>query len=63
MLARAGAARVIEQRELTGARLADAVLGLLRQPEHLAAMESRVRAFAVPDAAQRIAGLIESVSR
>jgi len=63
MLARAGAARVIEQRELTGARLADAVLDLFRRLEQIAAMESRVRAFAVPDAAERIADLIESVAR
>ncbi len=63
LLARAGAARVLEQRELTAARLAEAVLDLFRRPEQLAAMESRVRAFAVLDAAERIAGLIESVAR
>jgi UDP-N-acetylglucosamine--N-acetylmuramyl-(pentapeptide) pyrophosphoryl-undecaprenol N-acetylglucosamine transferase len=63
MLARASAARVLEQRGLTGGRLAAAVLDLFRRPEQLAAMESHVRAFAVRDAAERIADLIESVAQ
>ncbi|MBI4462368.1 MAG: undecaprenyldiphospho-muramoylpentapeptide beta-N-acetylglucosaminyltransferase [Acidobacteria bacterium] len=63
LLVRAGAARMMEQRELTGERLAGDMLHLLEHPEHLGSLEERVRAFAVPDAAARIADLIESVAR
>ncbi|MFQ5926751.1 MAG: undecaprenyldiphospho-muramoylpentapeptide beta-N-acetylglucosaminyltransferase [Terriglobia bacterium] len=63
LLARAGAVRLLEQRELSGARLAATLLELLEQPERIATMEERVRAFAVPAAAARLADLIESVAR
>ncbi|MBI2956624.1 MAG: undecaprenyldiphospho-muramoylpentapeptide beta-N-acetylglucosaminyltransferase [Acidobacteria bacterium] len=60
---RAGAARLLPQGELTGARLAAAILDLLQHPEQLAQMEAAARRLAVPDAAARIADLVESVAR
>jgi UDP-N-acetylglucosamine--N-acetylmuramyl-(pentapeptide) pyrophosphoryl-undecaprenol N-acetylglucosamine transferase len=63
VLERAGAARLVEQPALTPERLAAEVLELLRDPAHLTAMEEAVRRLAVPDAAARIADLIESVAR
>ena len=63
VLARAGAARLLEQSALSGERLAAEVLELFEHPECLTEMESAVRPLAVPDAAARIADLIESVVR
>jgi UDP-N-acetylglucosamine--N-acetylmuramyl-(pentapeptide) pyrophosphoryl-undecaprenol N-acetylglucosamine transferase len=54
VLARAGAAEVIDQRELTGARLAEAVLALARDPGRRARMAAAARALARPDAAREI---------
>lgn len=51
--ARAGAAEVLLQAELTGAKLARKILALLDEPERLARMEAAARALAVPDAAER----------
>lgn len=53
-LARQGAARVIEQRELTGARLADEVLALARDAGSRARMAAAARGMARPDAARVI---------
>ncbi len=61
VFARAGAARLIEQQELGG--LAAEIMALLDQPERLAEMEQAARRLAVPDAAGRIADLLESVAR
>jgi len=61
-LARARAARLIQQDELSGARLAAEILDLLEHPEEMQALEERVHKFAVPDAAACIADLIESVA-
>lgn len=55
---RAGAARLLEQRELTGETLAAAVAELTAAPERLRQMESAVRGFAHPGAAEVIAGLL-----
>ena len=55
VVAHAGAAVVIAQRDLTGVRLAETVLALAGDPERRAAMASAVRRFAHPDAAARIA--------
>jgi UDP-N-acetylglucosamine--N-acetylmuramyl-(pentapeptide) pyrophosphoryl-undecaprenol N-acetylglucosamine transferase len=55
VVARAGGAVVIEERELTGARLADAVLAITGDPARRAAMASAARRLARPDAAARIA--------
>jgi UDP-N-acetylglucosamine--N-acetylmuramyl-(pentapeptide) pyrophosphoryl-undecaprenol N-acetylglucosamine transferase len=53
---RAGAAVVIPDRELTGARLAQEVGRLLADPGHLVAMGHASAALAHPDAAREIAG-------
>lgn len=63
LLARVGAAQLMEQRQLTGERLAATLLELFGHPGKITAMEERVRALAMPDAVARIADLIESVAR
>jgi len=54
VLARAGAAELIEQKDLTGAVLADRVLGLARDSARRAALSAAARTFARPDAARVI---------
>jgi UDP-N-acetylglucosamine--N-acetylmuramyl-(pentapeptide) pyrophosphoryl-undecaprenol N-acetylglucosamine transferase len=54
VLARAGAAEVIDQRELSGARFAAVVLALAGDRERRDRMESAARALARPDAARVI---------
>ncbi len=56
-LAQAGAALVVEDRELTGARLAREIGALLADRERLRAMGQAARRVARPDAAARIATL------
>ena len=51
---RAGAAELIDQRDLTGERLAASILSLARDPDRRGRMAQAVRAFARPDAAARI---------
>jgi len=63
VLMRAGAARLIEQSELRAERLAKEVFELLDRPQKLTAMETAARKLAVPDAAARIADLIEGAAR
>lgn len=63
VLARAGAARVLEQSALTGEGLAAEICALLKKPEQLEKMETAARGLALPDAAARIVDLIESVAR
>ena len=53
-LARQGAARVVDQRELTGARLADEILGLAGDAGARAQMAAAARGLARPDAARVI---------
>jgi UDP-N-acetylglucosamine--N-acetylmuramyl-(pentapeptide) pyrophosphoryl-undecaprenol N-acetylglucosamine transferase len=62
-LERAGAARVLEERELTPGRLAEEIRALLGSPSRLREMEQQVRTFAKPGAARRIADLIEELIR
>jgi UDP-N-acetylglucosamine:LPS N-acetylglucosamine transferase len=45
----------IDERELTGNRLADALIGLAADATTRTAMAKAIRAFARPDAAARIA--------
>ncbi|OGG52193.1 MAG: undecaprenyldiphospho-muramoylpentapeptide beta-N-acetylglucosaminyltransferase [Candidatus Handelsmanbacteria bacterium RIFCSPLOWO2_12_FULL_64_10] len=59
VLVRAGAARMIPQRDLDGQRLAQTALDLLNDPAGRRAMSDRMRAFSVPDAAARIVDAIE----
>jgi UDP-N-acetylglucosamine--N-acetylmuramyl-(pentapeptide) pyrophosphoryl-undecaprenol N-acetylglucosamine transferase len=57
-LAAAGAALMLEEHELSGARLAGAVSELVAHPERLTAMEQAARALGRPDAAARVADLL-----
>ncbi len=62
VMERAGAARVVEQKDLTPERLVAAILELLRDTEKLARMEQNARGRAKPDAAARIADLVEKLA-
>jgi UDP-N-acetylglucosamine--N-acetylmuramyl-(pentapeptide) pyrophosphoryl-undecaprenol N-acetylglucosamine transferase len=53
-LVRQGAARLVEQRDLTGSRLADEVLGLCRDAVQRRRIEDAARRMAKPDAARVI---------
>jgi UDP-N-acetylglucosamine--N-acetylmuramyl-(pentapeptide) pyrophosphoryl-undecaprenol N-acetylglucosamine transferase len=55
VIARAGAAEVIDERQLTGERLAGVILALARDAARRERMASAMQAFARPDAAARIA--------
>jgi UDP-N-acetylglucosamine--N-acetylmuramyl-(pentapeptide) pyrophosphoryl-undecaprenol N-acetylglucosamine transferase len=57
-LAGAGAARVIEEKDLAGDALAAAVSTLVDEPKALAAMEAAARRLGRPDAAARVADLL-----
>jgi UDP-N-acetylglucosamine--N-acetylmuramyl-(pentapeptide) pyrophosphoryl-undecaprenol N-acetylglucosamine transferase len=61
-LERAGAARVIEQSALTPQGLLAEVRSLLERPDRLAQMERNARKLARPDAAERIAGIVERLA-
>jgi UDP-N-acetylglucosamine--N-acetylmuramyl-(pentapeptide) pyrophosphoryl-undecaprenol N-acetylglucosamine transferase len=61
-LSRAGAAVVIEQRDLTGATLADALATLLGDPSRLMTMSRAMQTFARPDAASRIVDKVLELS-
>jgi UDP-N-acetylglucosamine--N-acetylmuramyl-(pentapeptide) pyrophosphoryl-undecaprenol N-acetylglucosamine transferase len=63
VLERAGAARVLAQKELTPGRLVSEIRNLLASPEQLTEMQERARSLARPDAAVRIADLIEDLAR
>jgi UDP-N-acetylglucosamine--N-acetylmuramyl-(pentapeptide) pyrophosphoryl-undecaprenol N-acetylglucosamine transferase len=60
--ARDGAAVVIEQSTLTGARMAEAVLALATDAPRRAAMSARARALAHADAASRIADQVVALA-
>lgn len=57
-LADAGAARMIEEKDLTGERLAGEIGALVDDPSRIAAMEEAARRLGRPDAAARVADLI-----
>jgi UDP-N-acetylglucosamine--N-acetylmuramyl-(pentapeptide) pyrophosphoryl-undecaprenol N-acetylglucosamine transferase len=54
----AGAARMLEEKALSGESLAAAVHALVAEPERLAAMEEAARRIGRPDAAARVAELL-----
>ena len=54
----AGAARMIEEKNLTGETLARAVTALVDDPERIRAMGEAARALGRPDAAARVADLV-----
>jgi UDP-N-acetylglucosamine--N-acetylmuramyl-(pentapeptide) pyrophosphoryl-undecaprenol N-acetylglucosamine transferase len=62
-LTRAGAARLIRDEELTGERLAQELTELGSDPDALRRMETAVRRFARPHAAQRAADVLEEAFR
>jgi UDP-N-acetylglucosamine--N-acetylmuramyl-(pentapeptide) pyrophosphoryl-undecaprenol N-acetylglucosamine transferase len=59
-LERAGAAKLIADQDLTGARLVEEVTKLAAEPDRLDTMGQAARAFAKPGAAQRAAEILES---
>jgi UDP-N-acetylglucosamine--N-acetylmuramyl-(pentapeptide) pyrophosphoryl-undecaprenol N-acetylglucosamine transferase len=58
----AGAARMIEEKDLSGPGLAQVLRGLLDSPERLASMEEAALGLARPDASARVADLLEGVA-
>ena len=60
-LADAGACWCVEQKDLTGARLADMLSRAMREPETLATSAAAARAQGRPDAALRLADLVEEL--
>jgi len=58
---KAGAARLIEQSQFTGARLVNEVAILIAEPKVLQGMGELARAFARPGAAKRAADILESL--
>jgi UDP-N-acetylglucosamine--N-acetylmuramyl-(pentapeptide) pyrophosphoryl-undecaprenol N-acetylglucosamine transferase len=56
----AGAARMVEEKDLTGERLAAVVSECLSDARGLTAMEDAARALGRPDAAARVADLLET---
>ncbi len=63
VLGRAGAAMVMEERELDGVRLADAVAALVAAPARRQQMSAAARTLARPDAAARIADRVEQLGQ
>ncbi|MEY4637143.1 MAG: UDP-N-acetylglucosamine--N-acetylmuramyl-(pentapeptide) pyrophosphoryl-undecaprenol [Acidobacteriota bacterium] len=63
VLGRAGAAVVLEERELDGPRLAAAIAGLIGDPAKRQQMSTAARRLARPDAAARIADRVERLGR
>ncbi|AYG96231.1 undecaprenyldiphospho-muramoylpentapeptide beta-N-acetylglucosaminyltransferase [Brevundimonas naejangsanensis] len=61
-LSDAGAARVIAEDDLTVESLTAALEEMLADPATLAAMSAAARSVAIPDAAQRLADLVEAAS-
>jgi UDP-N-acetylglucosamine--N-acetylmuramyl-(pentapeptide) pyrophosphoryl-undecaprenol N-acetylglucosamine transferase len=55
VIARAGGAGVMDERDLTGERLADAIARLAGDSDRRRRMAAAIRNFARPDAASRIA--------
>ncbi len=62
-LSEAGAARVIAEDDVTVDRLAAVLSEVLSDPVELAIMSAAARSVAIPDAAQRLADLVEAAAR
>jgi UDP-N-acetylglucosamine--N-acetylmuramyl-(pentapeptide) pyrophosphoryl-undecaprenol N-acetylglucosamine transferase len=63
LLSEAGAAVVVRESELTAQSLAAILTGLLGDPARLGRMAAAARAAATPDAAERLADLVERTAR
>ena len=61
VLAQAGAAQVILEKELTPERLQESLVRLLQDPAALQQMSEQARKLAHPDAATRISALVQSI--
>jgi UDP-N-acetylglucosamine:LPS N-acetylglucosamine transferase len=62
-MVKAGAALLLDEHDLDApGKLLDALTGLLKSPERLAAMAAAARTQAHPDAAQRIASRLEELA-
>jgi UDP-N-acetylglucosamine--N-acetylmuramyl-(pentapeptide) pyrophosphoryl-undecaprenol N-acetylglucosamine transferase len=61
VLERAGAAMVIDERNLTGERLSEAIAGLVGDPARRQRMADAARRLARPDAAERIADRVQQL--
>jgi len=61
-LVRAGAARMVLDRDMNGARLFDEVASLAAEPAELERLATAVRQFAKPNAAARAADILEEVA-
>jgi UDP-N-acetylglucosamine--N-acetylmuramyl-(pentapeptide) pyrophosphoryl-undecaprenol N-acetylglucosamine transferase len=62
VLAKAGAAWLIQQRDLTAERLSSLLSELFAQPEELAKRAAAAASLGKPDAAQRLADLVDRIS-
>jgi UDP-N-acetylglucosamine--N-acetylmuramyl-(pentapeptide) pyrophosphoryl-undecaprenol N-acetylglucosamine transferase len=62
-LERAGAARMILQRDLNGEALAKEIINLINSPEKISAMETAAKSLARKDAAEVTVDLIEDLAR
>jgi len=63
VLVEGGAARMLLEHEMTGAKLLEMLIGLLQNRDQLQAMSARARTFAHPHAAQRIAEMASALSQ
>jgi UDP-N-acetylglucosamine--N-acetylmuramyl-(pentapeptide) pyrophosphoryl-undecaprenol N-acetylglucosamine transferase len=63
LLADAGAAVVVREEELSAEMLADTLAGLVADPAGLAKRAAAARSVAQPDAAERLADLVEKTAR
>ena len=62
-LSDAGTAEIILEDDLTVDRLASTLTGVLSDPARLSAMSAAARSVAIPDAAQRLADLVEATAQ
>ena len=62
LLSEAGAALLLEEKDLSGGSLAHAILSLSGDPGHVVAMERAAASLARPEAAARIADMIEELA-
>ena len=63
VLAEAGAAEIAREEDLSQPVLTSALMALLTNPRRLARMATAARRVAVPDAAERLADLVEATAR
>lgn len=62
-LERAGAAKMLLQKDLNGERLAEEIIGLIEQPARLQEMQAAAKSLSRPDAASATVDIIEELKR